>query len=146
MNYLILVAWAFVALAIYQPNHRKAWLVVAACTFAEGFIATLFASDWLTRQALRACTVFAAGYVLCYIKTTFSLYQAAVLLSTLIAYLALAVDVYAFRSPVLIYNEYKGIIYGLVVAQFMGFYIALRADIAHCCAGRRFSFKNLQRG
>lgn len=146
MSYLFPTAWAFVAFAIAKPKHRKAWCILAACAFLEGVVATVFASDWLTRQALRACVVFAAGYALCYIHTSFSLYQAAVLLLTLLAYLALALDVYAFRSPVLVHSEFKGIIHGLVVAQFVGFGISLRADLAHCCAGRKPSFKNLQRG
>lgn len=102
------------------------------------------AGNWLPLQAVRGSAVFAAGYALCYINTTFSLYQAGVLAATLVAYLALAVDVYAFRAPVLIAHGFKGIIHGLVVAQFVGFFGPLLINIFTRSAGRYFNFKNLR--
>lgn len=142
--YLFPTAWAFVAFAIIQPKHRKAWLILAACALSEGINAQVFATDWLPRQAVRGCIVFAAGYALCYIKSMFSLYQAVVLLVTLIAYAALALDVYGFRAPVLIANGYKGFIHGLVVAQFMGLFVALLGDCATAGAGGKTRIKNLR--
>lgn len=144
MSYLLATAGAFWAFALIQPRHYGVWLILAALAAVEGLNAQLNAGNWVTLQAVRGSAVFAAGYALCYIKSTFSLYQAGVLLFTLVAYLALAVDVYAFRQPVLIAHDFKGIIHGLVVAQFVGFFGPLLINIFARSAGRNFNFKNIR--
>ena len=125
---LYLCAGAFIALAFLQPTNRAAWGILAAAAIAEGLNAQINAYNYIPLQLVRATIVFVGGFCLCYIKTTFSYYQASVYALTLIVYLLLAVDLYYFRAPVLVYDSYERIVHGLVYCQFFGAFITLLGD------------------
>ena len=125
---LYLCAGAFIALAFLQPTNRAAWGILAAAAIAEGLNAQINAYNYIPLQLVRAAIVFVGGFCLCYIKTTFSYYQASIYALTLIVYLLLAVDLYYFRAAVLVYDSYERIIHGLVYLQFFGTFITVLGD------------------
>lgn len=142
--YLLTCAAAFATLSYTQRAHRKTWAVLAVVALAEWANAAANAGDHVVLQAWRSCFVFVGGCMMCYIKSTLSLYQAVVFLATLLAYLALAVDVYVLHAAVLIYDGYEGAIYGLVCAQFLG--AGIGACTVGSSAGSPTRFFNLQNG
>lgn len=125
---LFLCAGAFLALAFLQPTNRAAWGILAAVALLEGINAQINAQNYITLQLVRAAIVFVGGYCLCYIKTTFSYYQACIYALTLIVYLLLSIDLYYYRADVLVYESYERIIHGLVYCQFFGIFITLLGD------------------
>ena len=125
---LFLFAGAFLTLAFLQTKNRAAWGILAAVAIAEGINTHINAYNYINLQLVRAAIVFVGGYCLCYIKTTFSYYQASIYALTLIVYLLLAVDLYYFRAAVLVYDSYERIIHGLVYLQFFGTFITVLGD------------------
>lgn len=68
---------------------------------------------------IRAFFCFAAAYILSSKSTKLGLYQAFILFVVLSSYAALAYDV-ANHKHIMIYNNFEGVIHGLVICQFLG--------------------------
>ena len=73
---------------------------------------------------VRAWLAFISANIFLLFKTKIGIYQAIVQVMVLIAYACLAYDI-ANNRHILIYNNFEGAIYGLVICQFVGFFPAI---------------------
>ena len=77
---------------------------------------------------IRSVITFVAATLLIRSKTKIGYYLSFTLFITMLAYSASAYDV-AMGRHVLIYNNYKAVIYGLVASQFIGIF----PNLWRCC-------------
>jgi hypothetical protein len=132
----------FVALASYRP-HRSVWAVVSAVCAAELGAWTAYGHNDVELYVIQSTAALLGGIALCKVGTRLALYQAAIYAATLLAYLALALDV-AAGSHFLIYNYYEAVIYGLVAGQLIGIFPTVRASLILYGAGPALNMGSLQ--
>jgi len=125
MTYLALCAVLFGVLTLYQP-HRREWLTLCVVTVLTFILTCVLSNEDPLLYKLVPTITFVGAVILCIPRTTLGFYHAIVLLFTLVAYAALAYDV-AHGQHILIYNNYEGVIYGLVGCQIIAIFPTLWA-------------------
>lgn len=141
--YLIYCAIALYIFANLSKNKLE-WFVLSV----------LFSALWLnkeyfsnTDQALYFTRAFLCFITACYLSskaTKLALYQAFIILVILTSYAALAYDV-ANNKHILIYNNFEGVVHGLVACQFIGILPELR-DFCRNNFAVNFSRKKYNKG
>ena len=125
--------YRFVLLALFlsmcfSRQHRAVWLTVSAVCVAELFAWLAYGHNDAELYVIQSTAALLGGSALCRVNTKLALYYAAIYALTLCAYLALALDV-AVGRPVLIYNYYEAVIYGLVAGQLIGIFPTIWARL-----------------
>lgn len=142
--YQLCLAALFASLAVYRP-HRYEWGVLAILLLSTWTNTIVFSNNDIELYFIRAVLTTLACTALILRGSTLSMYQSVILLLTLLAYGALAIDV-AQGERVLIYNHYEAIIYGLVIFQLIGVYPTIRAGYSDWVAGRKPRLEYFQTG
>lgn len=123
MFYLLACSVMFLVAACLGRN-RFEWLTLSGLYAANYTLTLILGSEGSALYALVPIVTFVSAVMLCKPRTALGFYHAIILLSTLIAYAALAFDVSQGRH-VLIYNNYEAVIYGLVGCQLVTVFTAL---------------------
>jgi len=138
--YLQYYALIFALFAIPSKN-RYTWLCLVALCILLKLNMFLFDGVWEVKAIARTALIFIFSILLLLefeissfriksVKFNLSLlgcYQSFILLLFLVANLALFYDV-AQNKHILIYNNFEGVIYGLVSAQFFGVFVTKIRD------------------
>ena len=125
MNYLLCLSIMFLCLSVHKP-HRFEWLTMCVVMFLSWVNVVFYVP---TDDALywnRAIIVTLAGLMLVWRCSILSIYNAVILFMTLVAYCALAFDV-SQSKHILIYDNYEGVIYGILAFQLISIFPTLRA-------------------
>lgn len=133
----------FAALSAYRP-HRSVWATLACVSAAELVAWGVCSPQEAPLYVIRATAALLGGLALCQIGSRLAFYQASVLLLTLVAYLALSIDV-AAGEHVLIYNYFEAVIYGLVALQLVGVFPTIRDSFILRDSSSPVSMGHLQR-
>jgi len=79
---------------------------------------------------IRATAALFGGLFLCKISSKLAIWESLVYFSTLLAYLALSIDIAANRH-ILIYNHFEAVIHGLVACQLIGVFYTMAISVIH---------------
>lgn len=124
--------------------YRKEWLTLFFVTVTNYCLTCVLSNEDPILYAIVPTVTFVGAVALCVPRTTLGFYHAIILLFTLVAYAALAYDV-AHGRHILIYNDYEGVIYGLVACQIIAIFPTLRAIYLDNRSDIRTWLVNLQR-
>lgn len=119
--YMFALAGVFGVLALHKP-HRNTMLTLAFTTLALAiFRETLSKNDW-PQWAAKVSVTWLSAVALLRVRTPLAVYHAAVQLGAMTAYSSLYYDTFLTSHYGWVYDNYEGIIYGLVGLQLLGLY------------------------
>ncbi len=140
----VLFALFLVLAGIHRP-HRFEWGVLSCLLFSTWVNTIVYGVDDSELYVIRSTMTMFAALVLIWRCTNLAIYQAIVLIITLLAYGALAYDV-SQGQHILIYNNYEAAIYGIVACQLFGIYPTLRDCYSDHLTSGVSMLERLQRG
>src|SRR5690606_18821774 len=127
--------YAVALLIIYVPlsiwsKHRHVWAIVSFVTIIELMSRLIYGHNDIELYVIRATAALFGGLFLCKISSKLAIWESLVYFSTLLAYLALSIDIAANRH-ILIYNHFEAVIHGLVACQLIGVFYTMAISVIH---------------
>lgn len=116
--YLMWTSLMFLTIANVS-KHKIEWFILSVLCVLLWLNKSIFTNTDDALYYIRAFMCFISALLLSYNRTKIGLYQAFILFLILSSYAALAFDV-ANNKHILIYNNFEGVIHGLVSCQFLG--------------------------
>ncbi len=141
--YLLCCSLIFALLAIAK-THRLPWACLSILSVLLWFNKVTFDVSGSYLYYNRAALTFVAASFLVSRRNMLGYYQATILVFMLIAYGTLAYNV-SIKNDGWFYNNYAGVIHGLVVCQFAGIFPIVWNRNSNRFTGFNFIFQYIQR-
>lgn len=127
--YAVALLMIYVPLSIWS-KHQHVWAIVSAVTFVELTARLFYGHNDFELYVIRTTAALLGGLFLCKIGSKLAVWESLVYFSTLLAYLALSIDV-AANHHILIYNHFEAVIHGLVACQLVGIFYTMAISAVH---------------